>query len=202
MKTPLQIGITGGIGSGKSIVCKIFSTLGIPIYDADSQAKNLMITDTLLISQIRKAFGNEAYYPDGSLNRRYLGQQAFASKEKVDLLNQLVHPRVGTDYAEWAGRNTQHPYLIKEAALLFEAASYKELDKIVVVTAPEKIRIDRVRKRDPQRTEADIQHILGNQWSEDEKIRRADFILNNDGTKLLIPQVLSLHQHFLVAGMA
>lgn len=196
MSSPLQIGITGGIGSGKTLICKIFHSLGIPIYDADSRAKILMTTDGILVEQIKKEFGTLSYNEDGSLNRKYLGQIAFDQKLKLEKLNQLVHPRVAKDYEEWVSTHQHSPYLIKEAALLFESGSYKGLDKIVVVSASEKIRMKRVLQRDTHRTEKDVENIFGNQLPEDEKLKRADFVVINDETRLVIPQVLKLHERF------
>lgn len=197
MKHTLQIGITGGIGSGKSLVSKIFAVLGIPVYDADSRAKNLMTTDRILRDQIAKEFGNLCYHPDGRLNNAYLASVVFKAPERLLRLNQLVHPRVAEDYHGWVIGNEQSPYVIKEAALLFEAGSYKALDKIIVVTAPVDMRIDRVLKRDQHRTKEDVQRILKSQMAEEEKIELADFVILNDGTQLVIPQVLALHKQFV-----
>lgn len=196
MSGPLQIGITGGIGSGKTLICKIFHSLGIPIYDADSRAKILMTTDGILVEQIKKEFGMLSYNEDGSLNRKYLGQIAFDQKLKLEKLNQLVHPRVAKDYEEWVSTHQHFPYVIKEAALLFESGSYKGLDKIVVVSASEQIRMKRVLQRDTHRTEKDVENIFGNQLPENEKLKRADFVIINDETRLVIPQVLELHERF------
>lgn len=196
MSGPLQIGITGGIGSGKTLICKIFHSLGIPIYDADSRAKILMTTDGILVEQIKKEFGMLSYNEDGSLNRKYLGQIAFDQKLKLEKLNQLVHPRVAKDYEEWVSTHQHFPYVIKEAALLFESGSYKGLDKIVVVSASEEIRMKRVLQRDTHRTEKDVENIFGNQLPENEKLKRADFVIINDETRLIIPQVLELHERF------
>ena len=193
---PLQIGITGGIGSGKSLVCKIFAALGVPVYDADSRAKTLMTTDGILTSQIKKEFGNLAYHTDGTLNRKHIGEIAFKDPEKLKSLDAMVHPRVGEDYAKWVAEQN-HPYVIKEAALLFEAGSYKTLDKIIVVSAPEDLRVKRVTARDPNRTEQMIRDIVRNQMPESEKANKADFIIINDESQLVIPQVLRLHQLFL-----
>ena len=196
MSGPLQIGITGGIGSGKTLICKIFHSLGIPIYDADSRAKILMTTDGILVEQIKKEFGMLSYNEDGSLNRKYLGQIAFDQKLKLEKLNQLVHPRVAKDYEEWVITHQHSPHVIKEAALLFESGSYKGLDKIVVVSASEQIRMKRVLQRDTHRTEKDVENIFGNQLPENEKLKRADFVIINDETRLVIPQVLELHERF------
>jgi dephospho-CoA kinase len=196
MRKPLQIGITGGIGSGKTLICKIFQTLGIPIYDADSRAKILMTTDGILVEQIKKEFGMLSYNEDGSLNRKYVGQIAFDQKMKLERLNQLVHPCVAKDYEGWVNINQNIPYLIKEAALLFESGSYKGLDKIIVVSAPEKIRMKRVLQRDSHRTERDVENIFANQLLEEQKLQRADFVIVNDESRLVIPQVLELHERF------
>lgn len=196
MNNPLQIGITGGIGSGKSLVCKIFQQLSIPVYDADSHAKRLMTTDGILISAIKKEFGDLSYHPDGGLDRLYLANHVFSDENKLALLNSLVHPRVKVDYEQWVKKHHSCRYVIKEAALLFEAGSDKELDKIIVVHAPEDLRINRVIKRDEHRTVDQIKAIVEKQMPEDEKLKRADFIIVNDETQLLIPQVLQLHEQF------
>ena len=196
MSNTLQIGITGGIGSGKSLVARIFNTLGIPVYDADSHAKELMTTDGILISQIKKEFGDLSYHDDGSLNRVYLAGNVFHDKAKLVKLNELVHPRVAVDYENWVKANSTSPYVLKEAALLFEAGSNKVLDKIIVVTAPEDIRIERVRKRDPHRTVEQIKAIVGKQMPEEQKRELADYLIVNDETQLVIPQVLRLHEMF------
>lgn len=197
MTKPLQVGITGGIGSGKSLVSKIFACFGTPVYDADSRARSLMTSDSILINQIKQNFGEQSYFNNGSLNRDYLSKTVFNDPAKLAALNGLVHPAVARDYARWSEENNAHPYLLKEAALLFEAGSYKTLDKIIVVQAPEELRIARVQKRDPHRDVQKIKDIIRNQMSEDEKLKRADFIVTNDESALVIPQVLALHQKFL-----
>jgi dephospho-CoA kinase len=196
---PLQIGITGSIGSGKSLVCKIFQQLGAPVYDADSHAKNLMTTDGILVSAIKKEFGDLSYNTDGSLNRVYLGNNVFHNQQKLDVLNGLVHPRVLEDYSRWFNEHLQYSYVMKEAALLFEAGSDKTLDKIIVVHAPEAIRITRVLKRDAHRTAEQVKGIVEKQLPDDEKLKRADYIIVNDETELIIPQVLKLHEQFIAA---
>lgn len=197
---PLQIGITGGIGSGKSLVCRIFQQLGAPVYDADSHAKGLMTTDGILVSQIKKEFGDLAYHPDGSLNRSYLGQYVFLDEERLQKLNSLVHPRVAVDYQLWLRQHSRVPYVLKEAALLFESGSYKTLDKIVVVSAPLEIRQKRVLQRDAHRTVDQFNGIVEKQMSEEEKLKRADYIIINDDKTLVIPQVLKLHDQFITGA--
>jgi dephospho-CoA kinase len=195
--TPVQIGITGGIGSGKSLVCKIFQVLGVPVYDADSRAKDLMTTDGILVSAIKKEFGELSYQKDGSLDRKYLSEKVFNDVEKLKVLNSLVHPRVGEHYTRWLEEHRFHPYVLKEAALLFEAGSYKLLDKIIVVHAPVELRIARVLERDKHRTEDQIRSIIENQMQDSEKLARADFIIHNDESRFVTTQVLELHQRFL-----
>lgn len=196
MSKPLQVGITGGIGSGKSLVCRIFEQLGIPVYDADSHAKSLMTTDGILVSQIKKEFGDLSYYPDGTLNRTFLGDHVFLHQEKLEKLNSLVHPRVGADYARWLEKQVHAPYVLKEAALLFESGSYQSLDKIIVVSAPEDLRQQRVLQRDAHRTVDQFKAIVEKQMPEEEKLKQADYIIVNDETVLVIPQVLRLHEEF------
>lgn len=194
---PLQIGITGGIGSGKSLVCKIFACLGVPVYDADSRAKSIMTTDGILVQQIKSEFGDLAYDAPGGLNRSYLSSAVFNNPEKLNKLNQLVHPRVAADGENWTNEQIGHKYVVREAALLFESGSFKKMDKVIVVTAPEPLRVKRVLARDPQRKEEDVLKIIHSQLSEEEKTKRADFVLKNDETELLVPQVIKLHQQFL-----
>lgn len=196
MKKPLQIGITGGIGSGKSLVCRIFHTLGVPVYDADSRAKAVMTTDGILISHIKKEFGVLSYREDGSVDREYLAKEVFNNAERLKRLNNLVHPRVAKDFERWVNEQKSN-YILKEAALLFEAKSYTALDKVIVVFAPGELRIKRVLQRDPHRTKEQIKGIIQNQLQEEEKLKRADFVIMNDETQLVIPQVLELHRSFL-----
>lgn len=193
----LQIGITGGIASGKSLICKMFNCLGVPSYDADSRAKRLMTTDGILVEAIKKEFGSLSYHSDGRLNRGFIRSIVFNDEKKLQTLNSLVHPRVATDYTEWVKSHAQQPYVIREAALLFESGSAKLQDKVIVVSAPEDLRIARVLKRDPQRSENEIKNIIKSQMSEEEKLKRADFVIFNDDTQMVIPQVLKLHQQFL-----
>jgi len=196
MQKPIQIGITGGIGSGKSLVCKIFGVLGVPAYDADSRAKNLMTTDGILIDQIKKEFGSLSYDVKGGLNREFLSATVFSKQDKLKQLNALVHPRVAVDYKQWVEEHAGNKYVLKETALLFESGSYKELDKIILVTAPKEIRIERVLARDNHRTKEDVEKIIQNQISEEEKEAKANFIIRNNESELIVPQVVDLHKRF------
>jgi dephospho-CoA kinase len=193
----LKIGVTGGIGVGKTVVCRMFQVLGIPVYDADTRAKWVMQHDSLLRQELQEAFGNDAYTKEGHLDRAYLAALVFNNPERLARLNALVHPHVGTDFDNWASTNAAAPYVIKEAALMFESESWRQMDEVIVVSAPMDVRLKRLQKRDPHRTEADIQAIISKQLSEEEKLARANHIVYNDDKQLIIPQVLALHQQFL-----
>jgi len=193
---PKLVGITGGIGSGKSTVARIFSILGIPIYHADDRAKWLMANDPDLKEQIQKNFGSESYSEEGILNRAFLASKVFSDEEKVKTINGLVHPAVRDDFEKWA-HDQNSPYVIKEAALLFETGSYKDLDKVINVSSPIKIRISRVLMRDPHRNEKQVNDIIDNQLPDEEKNKLADFVIKNTDNRMLIPQVLEIHKQLL-----
>ena len=194
---PKQIGITGGIGAGKTLVCRIFQVLGIPVYSADDRARWLMTHNSDLIKEVKVKFGEQAYFPDGTLDRSYLAQRVFANQEQVAALNKLVHPKVAEDFASWAEQQKNVPYIIKEAALLFESGSYRLLDHIITISAPEELRIRRVIDRDPQREEHQVRAIMERQISEDERQEKSDYIIYNDETQLVLPQVLKLHNKLI-----
>ncbi|MEH0158098.1 dephospho-CoA kinase [Limibacter armeniacum] len=197
MSKGVQVGITGGIGAGKSLICKFFRLLGVPVYDADSMAKELMVKDPNLVGKVKSAFGDDSYYPDGTLNRQYLAGQVFSDSEKVKVLNSLVHPLVGLHYQEWAAYYLKHfPYVVKEAALMFESNSHKSLDQVIAVVCNEEERIRRVLKRDPQRSEEQIKGIIAKQISDKERAAKADIIIHNDNSELVIPKLLALHEQF------
>jgi dephospho-CoA kinase len=189
----LKVGITGGIGSGKSTVCKIFAILGIPIYNADDSAKNLMTEDPDLVQKIKDLLGTEAYLSDGQLNRAYVADIVFKNQNKLDSLNALVHPAVAQDGLQWHQRQKDVPYTLKEAALLFEAGSYRQLDRLICVVAPEDLRIQRVMQRD-QVERAAVLARMQKQWPQAKKAKRSDFIIYNDGSQSLIQQVLRVHK--------
>lgn len=197
----LRIGITGGIGSGKSIASRLFHALGVPVYDADSRARWLMENDAALREQLVAAFGAATYDSANRLNRAMLASAVFGHPERLAQLNALVHPHVGTDFEHWATtqRLAGHHYVLKEAALLFEAGSYKQLDRIITVFAPLNVRLTRVLHRDPHRSTDDVQTIMSKQLSEEEKLQRADYVLHNDNVQPLLPQVLTLHASFMAA---
>jgi len=199
MNHPLHIGITGGIGTGKSLVSRIFRCLGVPVYDADKRAKELMTSDPILVQEIKKAFGEKTYYPDGTLDRVFLANATFGNPGPLSTLNQLVHPRVANDYKSWVTQWSASTYVLREAALLYESGAYTTVDKMIVVTAPLELRMERILQRDTHRTRHAVEAIMASQLAEEEKISRADFVIQNDETRMVIPQVLALHQKLLVA---
>ena len=191
----LKVGITGGIGSGKTTVCKIFEVLGVPVYYADDEAKKLMQTDLRLIEEIKNIFGDEAYV-EGKLNRTFIAEKVFNNKQLLAKLNAAVHPAVARDAVQWMRQFHDQPYILKEAALLFESGSYKKLDKIITVYAPIEERIERLKKRD-NATYEQITARMKNQIPDEEKKKLADFVINNFFPHRLIPQALAVH-HILL----
>jgi len=187
----LKVGITGGIGAGKSTAARFFQILQVPIYLADDRAKWLMNHDETVKSNIISLFGEEAY-TDNQLNRRLIAERVFSNQSLLDQLNAAVHPAVGSDFKRWVSEQ-QSPYVLKEAALLFESGSYKALDKVIHVSADEDLRIQRIKKRDPQRSEEEIKSIITKQWAEDQKKNAADYVIMND-YQLMIPQILAIDE--------
>ena len=190
----LKIGITGGIGSGKSTVAKIFEVLGIPVYYADEAAKKLMNEDELLKAKLITAFSDEVYTA-GKLNRGYLSSLVFKDAAKLRLLNSIVHPAVIAAADNWLQLQTTH-YALKEAALLFESGAQEHLDKVIGVSAPKALRINRVMKRDNV-TREDVIARMDKQVDENIKMKLCDFIIINNDQEILIPQVVALHQQLL-----
>ncbi|MBN8838260.1 MAG: dephospho-CoA kinase [Sphingobacteriia bacterium] len=190
----LKIGLTGGIGSGKSIVSKIFETLGIPVFDADTAAKMVMEEDETLKQQLKAAFG-EAVYENNKLNRKYLAGIVFTDKDELNKLNALVHPAAIEMGLQWAAKQ-QSPYIVKEAALMFEAGSAFNLDYVIGVSAPRHLRILRTMQRDHISRE-EVMARMNKQIDEEVKMKLCDFVVLNDEQELLLPQVLSLHKKFL-----
>lgn len=196
---PLKIGLTGGIGSGKSTIAKMFELLNVPVYYADAASKRLYHTDKDLIAALKKQFG-EDIYTNGQLNRSRLAAIVFNNKAQLDVLNRLVHPPTIRDAEEWIKRQTA-PYVIKEAALLFESGSVAGLDYVVGVFAPSHLRIKRVMDRDGSSRE-DVQNRMSKQIDENIKMRLCDFVISNNEQELVIPQVLALHKRFLEMAAA
>lgn len=190
----LKIGITGGIGSGKSMVAKVFEHLGIPVYNADTTAKRLMEEDPALQASITTLFGPNAYQ-NGTLNRAYISSLVFNDRSKLTALNALVHPATIQYGKDWMSRQTT-PYAIKEAALIFESGTQDDLDFIIGVSAPKSLRIHRVMKRD-QVSREEVLRRMANQIDESLKMKLSDFVVVNDDQHLALPQVLALHAELL-----
>jgi dephospho-CoA kinase len=171
--------------------------LGVAVYDADSRARQLMVQDPLLVEQIKSLFGDQSY-DQGVLNRKYLAQQVFNDSENVTSLNRVVHPAVAKDYSLWfQGQDNNVPYVLREAALMIESGSYKDLDVLITVVAPVEVRIRRIEKRDPHRSRQQIQAIIGKQLLDEERAKYAHHVIHNDDHQMVLPQVLSLHEIFL-----
>jgi dephospho-CoA kinase len=190
----LKIGLTGGIGSGKTTVARIFEVLGIPVYYADDAAKKLMNDNEDLKNSIIKAFGTNAYF-NNKLNREFLSNVVFNDIEKLNVLNSIVHPATINDAIKWF-KNQNSFYVIKEAALIFESGSQKELDFVIGIKSPVELRIQRAMSRDHISAEQ-VQSRMNKQMDEDEKMRLCDYVILNDEFEMLIPQVLALHEKFL-----
>jgi dephospho-CoA kinase len=193
----LLLGVTGGIGSGKSTVCQLFAILGIPVYNADDRAKWIVSNDLYVRKAIADFFGQEAFV-NGVYNRSFIAAIVFQSPEKLQQLNAIIHPMVAKDFEKWVIDN-QHkaPYLVKEAALLFDSGSADQLDYTVTVHAPDELRIKRVLQRDPQRSEEQIRNIISHQMPQDEMIKSASFLIDNSEKVLLIPQLVALNASIL-----
>lgn|SRR5690606_15495034 len=191
----LKVGITGGIGSGKSFVSKLFKTLGVPFYDADKEAKAIMNSSDTVRKGLIAAFGESVYFADGTLNRKWLAEQVFNNNDQLAILNGIVHPVVIQHAVDWA--NAQRScYSLKEAALLFESGSYKTLDYTILVIAPQDVRIERVMARDNVSREEVINRI-NKQMSDEAKMEMAHFILVNDGIEPLLPQIYNIHKQLI-----
>lgn len=189
------IGLTGGIGSGKSKILSVFSTYGIPCYESDRRAKWLMQKDAELKSQIKSFFGDQIYEND-QFNQRKLAKLVFANKGKLEALNSLVHPRVKMDFKSFVSQQDT-PYIIKEAAILFETGGEKDCDATILVTAPEKLRLQRVLNRE-KISSMDIKARINNQWSDSRKIPLADYVINNIDWDKTLKKIDEIHQKLLV----
>ena len=189
-----KIGITGSIGSGKTYVSKVFESLGIPVFNADNEAKKNMSCSFDLINSIKNEFGDDIY-DKYSLNKRKLASIVFSDSKKLKKLNSLVHPFVRHEFLNWC-KKQKSPYVIKEAAILFESNSDKELDSVICITAPKNLRIDRVKARDGFK-DYEINNRMKNQFSQEEKENLSDYIVVNDEKELLLPQIISIHEKLI-----
>lgn len=196
MGLPLLIGVTGGIGSGKSMVCRLFECLDIPIYYADSRAKWLTNNDPEIREKVIALLGAEAYDREGRYDTRFVASRVFNNEPLLKELNAIIHPVVLRDTKDWVAQHAGSPYVVKEAAIMAKAGQANAVDYVVVVEAPVALRIQRILERD-KRTEQEIRAIIERQVSDESRREIADFIVHNDDTSELIPQVLHLHETFL-----
>jgi len=194
----IKVGITGGIGSGKSTVCKVFKVMGIPVFEADTVAKQLMTTDPEIRRQLIQVFGAVVYLPDQSIDRKYLAGLVFNSPSLLAELNSIVHPAVLKEFDEWC-LTKQTTYILHEAAILFESGFYKLMNQIIAVVANEDERIQRVMKRDGATIEL-VRQRMKNQLSDAERIKLADFVISNNDNELIIPQILNIDKKIRANG--
>lgn len=197
----MVVGVTGGIGSGKSVVCKVFSVMGIPVYDADTAAKELYDKYPELVERVKNEVTADAVDKNGKINRKALSEAVFSDPEKLKKLNAIVHPMVAYDFENWMEAHRGYPYLLKEAAILFESGAVDACQKVITVVSPLELRISRLKSRD-KRSKTEIEQIISRQISDEERISRSDYIIHNDEKQMIIPQVLKIHEALLKASPA
>lgn len=190
-----EIGLTGGIGSGKTYVSEVFKALGIPIYNSDINARILMNTDVDLIQQVKHLLGVNAYGIDQLINRKYISKVVFKDKSKLSALNAIVHPLVLSHFKTWA-ECQKSPFVIFEAAILYEAGYERHLDAVITVYAPIELRIKRVVLRDNISEEL-VKERINNQISDEIKVKKADYVIKNEGHALLLPQIMDIYNKLL-----
>lgn len=188
------VGLTGGIGSGKTTIANFFKELNVPIYFADIEAKKLMNKSKVLQKKIKALFGERAYIKN-ELNRPFIAERIFKDKQLLQQMNAIVHPKVGKHFIKWLNKQNS-PYVIKEAAILFENNSYKNYDYIITVVAEEKERINRILNRD-NTSEQKIKDIMKNQWDDSKKVKLSDFVIHNKSLDNTKKQVYSIHRKLL-----
>jgi len=188
----LKVALTGNIGSGKTLICRFFEILGVPVFYADSEAKKLYENKNILL-KVKQEFGEEILTSQGNLNKTLLAEKIFTNKENLKKINGIIHPEVFKIFEEWARNHRNKPYVIQEAAILFETGSYKRFNRTILVYAPEEILIERVMKRDGL-SRQEVLNRLQNQMDQEHKKQLADYLILNDNSQLLIPQILKLHQ--------
>jgi len=191
----IKVGITGGIGSGKTSIAKLFELLKVHVYYSDAEAKRLMLENKALKQDLIDLLGTSIYEASGALNRAYMAQKIFSDRFLLKKVNALVHPAVEADFMEFCEKHKTEKYVLKEAAILMETGLFKALDKIILVTSNEELKIERVVQRDGSKRE-EVLSKMKQQWSDEEKKKWADFIIENNQDALIIPQVLQLHQKF------
>jgi len=194
----IKVGITGGIGSGKSTICQFFRSIGIPVFEADTEAKKLVNNSDSIRYQLKALFGSDIYLPDRTIDRKKLASLIFNSPPLLQKVNNIIHPEVRKYFFQWCEKQ-QTPYIIHEAAIMFESGFYEMMDYTVLVTAPEEIRIQRVMAR--EETDADsVRARMEKQWKDEKKAELANFVIRNDGTELVVPQLVKLDKQFRTHG--
>lgn len=193
----LRLGLTGGIGSGKSYIAAIFEHLGVPVYNADTEVKKLYDENSELLAALRVAFG-AGIFDAGKLNRKRFAELVFADANELSRLNAIVHPLLKKHFIAWCGKHSAYPYVVIEAAILFESGFNEFVDKVAVTTSPKEVRIQRVVSRD-KLTEQEVLARMQHQLAEKELIERADFTIDASGEQALLPQILAIHYHLLEA---
>jgi dephospho-CoA kinase len=188
----LKVGITGGIGSGKTIVCRIFEMLGIPVYYADIKAKNLIENNPEIKANIINTFGQSSFTPEG-YNRKYMASLVFNNFDLLEKLNAIVHPSVTNDFKEWCQEHSSAQYVVHESAVLFESGVHEITDYIIVIDAPLEQRIKRIKERDSI-TDQEIMKRINNQWPSEKLSSLANWVIHNDNNNLVIPQVIKIHE--------
>ena len=188
----IKVGLTGGIGVGKTVCADIFSLLGVPVYNSDIEAKLIMITDEVVKDAIKEIFGLKSYNEDGTLNRGHLASLIFSDKLLLAKMNGIVHPAVREHFRKWCKDNQDHKYIIQESALIFETGSYKSFDKVILVHAAEEVRIKRVMKRDST-SEEEVLARIKKQLPQEEKLEFADYVIINNSKRPLIKQIMNIH---------
>jgi len=194
----IKVGITGGIGSGKTTVCKVFRVMGIPVFEADSVGRQLMNSDMEIHARLIDLFGSSVYLPDQTIDRKYLSGIVFNNPSLLAQLNSIVHPAVRNAFEVWC-QNQRSPYVIQEAAILFESGFYKMMDKTIVVATDEAERIQRVMKREGT-SEEQVRQRIRNQWTDEQRIKLADFVIGNNDNELIIPQIVEIDKKIRANG--
>lgn len=186
----IKLGVTGGIGSGKTLVCSVISAMGYPVYNADLEASFIVDSDPNVISSIKQIFGDDIYIKN-QLNRKRVSEIVFTNPELLEKLNSIVHPAVAERFISWVHSFSSRSLVVKEAAILFESGAYKGLDKIISVIAPIEIRIERTMKRDGVSRDSVLDR-MNNQIPQEELIKKSNYIIENDGVKLILPQIVRI----------
>lgn len=188
----LKVAVTGNMGSGKTIVCEVFKSLGIPVFNADAAAAYELEYNPSVKDAVNKLLGNDAYI-SGKPNKKWIAERVFKDPKALTALNAILHPATIQHFMHWCAVQ-KSDYIIKESAILFESGTDKGVDKIITVTAPESLRMQRIRKRNPALTDDDIRNRLSHQMNEEEKVKRSDFVIINDEKHSVIEQVMYIHK--------